>query len=348
MLAIAKSSRTSTEIDLINWQKATEGGHVQVLGIGKESEKTIQAQIDFDVESKKDSNKPLPALRKSLRLNGLPRVSSDFVGNINIVCFEVNDINILMGPPSNRRRYIDILISQSDRGYIKTLQRYRNVIKHRNVLLKSIRENKSSESELAFWDDRLVYEGSAIISARKTAIFKLSEHLIPIHSELSQKHQVEISYKPQVFKQNDQLTTVSEINRDEIKKILSVNLTKFRVREISYGISLTGPHRDDLEIKLNGQMASKYASRGQSRIITLALKLSEASLLKELNNRTPILALDDILSELDKRTQSLVLKSIENYEQVFITATDLGTFEPEHLSTAALYTVDDGMVSKNK
>jgi len=346
MLAIAKSSRTSTEIDLINWQKITEGGHVQVLGIGKENEKTIQAQIDFDIESKKDSNKPMPALRKSLRLNGLPRISSDFVGNINIVCFEVNDINILTGPPSNRRRYIDILISQSDSGYIKTLQRYRNVIKHRNVLLKSIRENKSSESELAFWDDRLVYEGSAIINARKTAIFKLSEHLIPIHCELSQKHQIEISYKPQIFKQNDQLTTISEVTHDEIKKILSVNLTKFRGREISYGISLIGPHRDDLDIKLNNQMASKYASRGQSRIITLALKLSEASLLKELNNRTPILALDDILSELDKNTQGLVLKAIENYEQVFITAADLGTFEPEHLSTADLYTVVEGTVSK--
>jgi DNA replication and repair protein RecF len=141
------------------------------------------------------------------------------------------------------------------------------------------------------------------------------------------------------------LTTISDVNHDEIKKILSVNLTKFRGREISYGISLTGPHRDDLEIKLNDQMASKYASRGQSRIITLALKLSEASLLKELNNRTPILALDDILSELDKNTQGSVLKAIENYEQVFITAADLGTFKPEHLSKAALYTVVDGTVS---
>ena len=181
MLAIAKSTRISSETDLINNEIASNSGHVKISGVGKSKTKTIQAQIDFDVSSVKTSLKKSILIRKSLRINGLVRKSSDFVGNINVVCFEVSNLEILSGPPSNRRKYIDILISQTDQDYIRTLQRYRNVIKQRNHLLKSIKEKKSLEKELVFWDDRLIYEAANIFINRNKFIGKLFDSIVPIH-----------------------------------------------------------------------------------------------------------------------------------------------------------------------
>ena len=343
MLAIAKSTRTSYEIELINNEISKKNGHVQISAIGKSDTKNIQAQIDFDVTTGKTNPDKSLILRKSLRVNGLVRKSPDFVGSINVVCFEVNNLEILTGPPSNRRKYIDILISQTDQDYIRTLQRYRNVIKQRNYLLKLIKEKKSSEKELSFWDERLIYEGANIFLSRKRIIQKLIEFLVPQHAILSGGDEIEIIYRPKISTKQQ---NINNLTREEIESLMMENLRKIKSLEIIQGISLLGPHRDDIEIKFNGELASSRASRGQSRIIVLALKLSEASILKELTGYSPILALDDILSELDEEKRKIVLETTINYEQVFITSSDEFIFKNINLPKSKMYNIYEGKVTE--
>ncbi|MBI63968.1 MAG: hypothetical protein CL778_01645 [Chloroflexi bacterium] len=343
MLAIAKSTRTSYEIELINNEISKKNGHVQISAIGKSDTKNIQAQIDFDVTTGKTNPDKSLILRKSLRVNGLVRKSPDFVGSINVVCFEVNNLEILTGPPSNRRKYIDILISQTDQDYIRTLQRYRNVIKQRNYLLKLIKEKKSSEKELSFWDERLIYEGANIFLSRKRIIQKLIEFLVPQHAILSGGDEIEIIYRPKISTKQQ---NINNLTREEIESLMMENLRKIKSLEIIQGISLLGPHRDDIEIKFNGELASSRASRGQSRIIVLSLKLSEASILKELTGYSPILALDDILSELDEEKRKIVLETTINYEQVFITSSDEFIFKNINLPKSKMYNIYEGKVTE--
>ena len=345
MLAIAKSTRTSSEIELINNEISKKNGHVQISAIGKSDTKNIQAQIDFDVTAGKTHPNKSLILRKSLRVNGLVRKSPDFVGSINVVCFEVNNLEILTGSPSNRRKYIDILISQTDQDYIRTLQRYRNVIKQRNYLLKLIKEKKSSEKELSFWDERLIYEGANIFLSRKRTIQKLIEFLVPQHAILSGGDEIEIIYRPKISTKQQ---NINNLNREEIESLMIENLRKIKNLELLQGISLLGPHRDDIEIKFNGELASSRASRGQSRIIVLALKLSEASILKELTGYSPILALDDILSELDEEKRKIVLETIVDYEQVFITSSDEFIFKNINLPKSKMYNIYEGKVTEKK
>ena len=132
MLAIAKSPRSSNERELVNWSLAETGGHIQVLGVGRSADSTVQAQIDFDITATERSKNATHAFRKGLRVNGIKRSAIDFVGNLNIVFFEAEDLEIIYGSPGRRRRYLDILISQSNNVYLKSLQRYRQVVNQRN------------------------------------------------------------------------------------------------------------------------------------------------------------------------------------------------------------------------
>ena len=142
MLAIAKSSRASNDRELVNWSVAESGGHMQVLGVGRDGDTTIQAQIDVDVTAAAASASA--GFRKGLRVNGIKRSATDFVGSLNVVFFEADDLEIIHGSPGRRRRYLDILIAQSDPAYLKSLQRYGQVVSQRHQLLRRIREEQES------------------------------------------------------------------------------------------------------------------------------------------------------------------------------------------------------------
>ena len=174
MLAIAKSPRTSSERELINWRINDIGGHVQILGVAREENVTTQAQIDFDTLPSGSEHRSR-SVRKALRVNGIIRNASDYVGNINVVFFEADDLSIITGPPSTRRRYLDILIAQVLPTYLKSLQRFSKVVSQRNHLLRRIRDGSASIKELEFWNERLTYEGAQIIQQRQEVVIKLNK-----------------------------------------------------------------------------------------------------------------------------------------------------------------------------
>lgn len=344
MLAIAKSPRTSSERELINWKIGDAGGHVQILGVGREGDQTVQAQVDFDVAAAGSGNGV--GYRKSLRLNGIVRNSSDFVGHLNVVFFEADDLEIILGSPSTRRRYLDILISQSRPAYLKSLQRYSKVVTQRNHLLRRIREGSATSDEMSFWDERLAYEGAEIVNERHQAIKKLSAEAIPAHAELTDGDELGLRYMPQLTESGPGDARPDAISHTALVQSLTEGLERARRREIAQGVTVVGPHRDDIAIELDGQPAASFSSRGQARIIALALKMAEATVVESLTGRAPILALDDILSELDPGRRRLVLDRASKFEQVLLTSAELSPIATEHLEKATLFKVCEGKVTR--
>ena len=306
---------------------------------------SLRLQIDF-------SSTPIPledgsenlgsiggiSVQKYIRVNGVPRRASYLVGQLNAVMFTADDLELVYGSPAIRRRYMDILISQLDQQYLRTLQRYQRVLTQRNSLLKAIREGRSHEGELAFWDEQLVSEGEYIIGQRRLCIQELSEMAAPIQQGLSGNGDpFQIIYQPNVS-----LNDCAD--QRAIGESIQASLLERRRRELAQGVTVTGPHRDDLVMLLGGMDVEAYASRGQSRTVVLAMKLAEAGYLKARRGQEPILLLDDVLSELDTQRREHVLDQASQYQQSFLTTADVGNIDQHHLSAMTRYAVKSGTV----
>jgi DNA replication and repair protein RecF len=201
---------------------------------------------------------------------------------------------------------------------------------------------------LVFWDERLVFEGSSIIERRIRAVHTLSERAGRAYSALAgDREALEVAYRPAVHSREEPLGTgPGSASQAAIGEVMSGMLAGARAREIGQGITVVGPHRDDLELNLDGEPAGTFASRGQARCLALALKLAEAGFVHEATGRTPILALDDVLSELDQTRRHLVLEATADYEQVLLTTTDFELVESSFLDNAARYEVVKGNVEQ--
>ncbi len=352
MVAIAKSPRSSSDRELLGWDVVQNGGHVQIAGVARDHELTVQSQIDFDViprspEPGSGGARPAPSVKKELRVNGVPRPASGFVGAVNVVAFSAEDLDLIMGGPSIRRRYLDILISQSEPPYLKMIQRYGRVVTQRNHLLRQMREGRVGPDELEFWDDRLLNEGAAIIERRTRAVERLAEEAAPRHLALSGgRERLGVQYRPRI-------SAVAEDGPDKIPgstadliSIMRGALMAARPREIGQGQTVIGPHRDEMALSLNDEPAGAFSSRGQARTIALALRLAEGAFITAATGRTPILALDDVLSELDEKRRRLVLENVASYEQVLITTTDFDRVEDSFLAGATRMTVESGQVTR--
>lgn len=347
MLAIAKSARASADRELIRRQGALEENHAQVSAVAERDGGRVRVQIDLmrkpltqkAVDQDPDKRDPAgEAVQKYLRLNGVPRRSSELVGEINAVMFSAQDLELVLGPPVVRRRYLDILISQVNTRYLKALQKYQRVVSQRNHLLKRVREGRSRPGELKFWDDELVAEGSYIMAQRSETVLTLSQSAASIHLELTgQGEELELVFRPSV-------ETVVGGTVEQFGQSLRSALELQRDREVAQGFTVCGPHRDDLQMLLEDMDTGMFASRGECRTVTLAMKLAEAGYLRQQRGQEPILLLDDVLSELDAARRALVLDRASQYQQCFITTTDVEPIEEEYLSQMARFVVHGGQV----
>ena len=355
ILAIAKSPRATADRELLRWQAARERAPAQVSAVVLRHGGRVRLQIDFltsapevaegdtqavQAPSQQPDQRGAEAalVQKHVRVNGVPRRSSDLVGEIHAVMFSANDLELVIGSPAVRRRYLDIMISQLDQRYLRALQRYQRVLSQRNHLLKMVRQGRSHPGELSFWDDELVNTGRYIMSVRTETVLRLSQEAGPIHRELTGGgEELELVYRPSV----DVGTSASE---DELGRCLRRAMELQHSREVAQGFTLCGPHRDDLQILLDDMDAGPYASRGQCRTVVLAMKLAEAGYLRDRRGHEPVLLLDDVLSELDANRRSQVLDRIGQYEQCLITTTDVEPIDKKYLSRMSRFVVFGGMV----
>lgn len=336
LLSISKAYRAKSDREVIN--KYSDGSLTQVIGVANNITDVFRIMVNIhsnELYQHQTTNQY--RIRKDIRVNGIPKLASDLVGTLKTVLFDSEDIRIVTGSPALRRRYLDILISQLDRQYLKSLQKYQKLLYHRNHLIRSIRDKKANLNEIVFWDEQLMTEGSFIMARRHEIITKLSSISKEIHSTLTESRELlDINYVPSFY--------IDSHIFDEIPSQFMEALEKNRNKDINYGMSSIGPHRDDLNIEIDGLPASSYASRGQSRTIALVLKLSEGNVLKNESGVAPILLLDDILSELDLMRTEQLLKYITASEQALLTTTNLNGIAPHHLSKSNTYSVSSGTV----
>ncbi len=350
LLSVARSARASADRSLVNSSLALEGGHAQVLAVAREGDAATQVQVDFEVTAPQarsgasgDGDPARATVQKSLRVNGVQRTAAEFVGAFNAVSFTAEDIALVTGAPGGRRRYLNILISQGDAAYLRTLQRYGRVVQQRNHLLRRVRDRQAGPDELAFWDERLAEEGAVIIERRSEVVEQVAVHARDAHERLAGNSEpLGIEYRPRMGPGEPP----ERFHAARIADTLSESIAAVRDREISQGASVVGPHRDELTFTLDGDDAGVYASRGQARTVALALKLAEAAFVARDTGRRPVLALDDVLSELDAVRRRLVLEAVREYEQILLTTTDLDRVDDEFLSNADCWQVSGGEVSR--
>lgn len=359
VLATSRSPRTASDKELINWAAFNE--EIPVCRIAAKVQKAksnlllevalstrpATPQEAQDLFTSRQSSAKAQPIQKRIKINGVQRRSLDLIGQLNVVTFSVYDIDIIGGEPALRRRYLDITNSQVDHRYLRNLQKYQRVLWQRNQLLKQIAENKANPDELTFWDQQLVETGTYLIVQRERSVVSLNPLAQAIHNELSSgDNKLNLVYLRSIGidKQKGQEDSESR----ETAEIFSKALNAAREKEIMQGMSLVGPHRDDLRFYVDDVDMGVYGSRGQQRTVALALKLAEAKFMQTKTGDQPVLLLDDVLSELDAKRRHHLLEYAAKHEQVLITATDLDRLEPDFLKQAAVFRVTAGRIEPIK
>ena len=309
-----KSHRGAKDKELIRFGQ--EESHIEAV--------VEKNGIDYQIDMHLKRNGP-----KGIAINKMPiRKASELFGIVNLVFFSPEDLNIIKNGPSERRRFIDMGLSQLDRVYLSNLTNYNRIVNQRNHLLKDMGMGGSLKDTLEIWDIQLVHYGSKIIERRKEFIDRVNEIISSIHKKLTgEKEEIQVIYEPS----NGSLT-------------LEQALTKNRERDMRIKSTSAGPHRDDICFMVGGLDIRRYGSQGQQRTAALSLKLSEIELVKQAAKDTPVLLLDDVLSELDKHRQNYLLDSINDI-QTLITCTGVEDFVNHRFSINKVFHVRDGQVT---
>lgn len=315
-LGILKSFRTNQDKQLIKF------GQNDFYLNGKILKKNTQSEINIlftpNQKKVKVNNKPLPKI-------------IDLIGQLMVVAFTPEDLDIIKGSPAIRRRFMDIELSQVSSNYLYNLQRYLKILKHRNQTLSAIKRNGTVDiKELEAWDDQLVEIGSQIISKRKELISKLNPLMEKIYPRISGgKEKISIQYKPCVVEEN-----------------FREKLEKRQKDEIRQEITLVGPHRDDISFYINDADSRYFASQGQQRTISICLKLADVQNIHLQTDEFPILLLDDVTSELDKNRREALLEFVSKGSQVFITTTNLSELDADFVKQACIFEIRKEEVMK--
>lgn len=324
LCASGRSHRTSRDDELI--KSSASGFEIKLLMEKNGLEEEIH--ITFSKEE-----------RKKIRINEIPiRKIGDLMGHLNAVIFSPEDLLIIKQGPSERRRFIDITLSQLRPSYFYDLQQYSKILFQRNCLLKKIIINRQLEDTLDVWNKHLVKTGSRIMKARNSFVSTLDNFATARHSKLTNNEEkLQLKYSPS-FENNFECSDI------EIEKAFYEILTRCKSKEIMKGTTLYGPHRDDLDIVLDGESTKIYGSQGQQRTCVLSMKLAEIDLMKEESGEFPVLLLDDVLSELDDKRKEYLLESVQGV-QSFITSTDRRFFQGSPKDTAFIH-IENGALSE--
>ena len=317
MSGTTKSHRTSKDMELIRFSE--EESHISTM-VKKNG---ISHKIDIHLKNNKS---------KGVAIDGIPiKKASELFGMINFVFFSPEDLNIIKNGPSEKRRFMDIELCQLNKIYLSDLANYNKIVIQRNKLLKDLFFRKDLEDTLDIWDFQLAEYGQRIIDMREAFVERLNEIIYEIHHSLSGG------------KENLNIIYLKNCEKEDLLQQLKLN----REKDLKLKTTSVGPHRDDLGFYFDDMDIRKFGSQGQQRCAALSLKLSEIELVKNTTGDTPILLLDDVLSELDKNRQNYLLNHIHDI-QAMITCTGLDEFVNCRFSIDKIFKVTDGtVVSEN-
>ncbi len=353
-LATARSPHAGAERELIHWGAASEP--IPYARVEAKVERASGQTIDLEIVLVTGEERDLTIARvsKRIKVNGVNKRALDLLGNLNVVLFLPEDLDLVFGSPGDRRRYLDTTLSQIDPKYSRALSQYGNVLEQRNALLKEFRERSFNAAELEPWNNKLAENGAYLMARRAQAIDTYNNLVAEIHPRLTAKHEpLKLHYQPTIpiesFTQPDtrQLglgITPPAAPLEQIATAFKQQLADLRTKEVGAALTLVGPHRDDLRFTIDGVDMTTYASRGQGRTIAVCLKLAEIELMRAETGEEPVLLLDDVMSELDKPRRAALSHAILNAKQALVSATDLDDFTEEFLEKAKVMGVSEGRI----
>lgn len=327
-LSQARSHRRSLLKDLVRWEDALFS--IKATTKNSRDERTLEVALDRENQ-------------RRIKINGVEKHRlSDLIGNLRVVLFSPEDLKIIKEGPEERRDFLNEVLSQLSPGYSYLNLNYLKVLKQRNALLKEIKAGRGGEKAktLPIWDEKLVEFGVKITIKRAETVIKLTPLVAQAFQHISSSgsgERFELDYVSSIIGSDR-----AELETEHFNEAFRSRLAQARELEIERGVSLVGPHRDDVEIMVNGIDLRIFGSQGEHRTAALALKLAELELLKSECGEPPLLLLDDVMSELDEGHRSQLMSLIAGQAQVIFTTTNPSYFSPEHLKEARLIEVSRG------
>jgi DNA replication and repair protein RecF len=337
LLATARSPRAAAERELINWLALQSPlPYARLAGEIGDGQRVDRLELVLELSGNGGSG---PIIRKQVRINGVAKRSLDLIGRLRVVLFLPEDVSLVSGSPGERRRYLDIALCQIDPVYCRSLTDYNKALQQRNALLKRLRDEGGDRDQLSFWDSQLATHGGQVLVRRRHAVEALDGIARQRHRELSGGAEwLKLVYLPS--------PALPFTTPGEAAEAFGAKLKGTRSRDIAAGTSLSGPHRDDLAFLAEERDLRAYGSRGQQRTAALALKLAEVQMMREVSGESPLLLLDDVMSELDEARRHALRDALEGVDQALVTTTDWGDFSPELLSHAQQYRVEAGRLTE--
>ena len=357
VLATGRSAHTTSDRQLINWLASEEGltPHARLAADVVRADRSLHIDMVLMLEPAKTEDGW--RFRKQIKVNGAVVRTTDLIGQIAVVMFLPDDVEIVSGSPAQRRRYLDNALAQVDVEYARALELYGEVLSQRNALLRQLAETGGDPDQLFYWDEQLAAAGTTITLKRQSMIAELEQLADRLHRDLThERHTLRLRYQPAfnadqpigpVYQRSlslDLPTQSPEATFEQARKSFLKQLTAKRGEELARGTTLVGPHRDELRFIADEIDLGIYGSRGQQRTAILALKLAETHWMRAKINDWPILLLDEVLAELDAKRRGFLLNQINGANQAILTSTDPEMFTPEFRSQAKMVKVIRGRI----
>jgi len=314
-----------------------------------------QYQLEIRIIKETNGLNGSSRVRKEILLDGLKLKMGDAVGQFLAVLFLPQMVSVIEGAPEERRRFLNLTMSQVIPGFSRTLADYRQTLSQRNALLKQLQEFGGDADQLNYWDELMVAKGSTLIFDRIQAVQQLERIATSNHRELTRGGSIlRMSYQPaydplpetpgQISLPLEDPVDRGGITIDAIQQGFAQRLIDQRSVDIARGVSTLGPHRDEIRFLENGIDLGIYGSRGQVRTAMLSLKMAEVTWMKQKTNFSPLLLLDEALAELDPTRRADLLQRVTSSGQTLLTTTDLDLFSADFIGDATLWKVNDGRV----
>ena len=325
ILALTKSHRIGVSPNIIMFDK----DKCKLSGVVKKDRVVSKLEIEITNELKK------------LKVNKTPiKKVADYISYLNVIIFTPDDLEIIKGSPNVRRNLLNIELSQISKEYLKAYNEYNKLLKTRNEYLKILFNNSIADATyLDIITDKLIEKAVLIYQKRKEYIDYINLNINNYYSEIANDCGLVIKYIPNI--------SIEEYDSESIRKKLKHTLKKNYLKELNYGMTMYGPHRDDFYFEYKGYDLRYYGSQGQQKLAILSFKLSEIPIFNDCCGTYPVLLLDDIFSELDIKKRNKLLKIINNGEiQSIITTTDLKNINKKYLENSYIYNVKKGNVER--
>lgn len=352
-LATARSPYTTSDRQLIHW-----GAEDEPIPFARCAGDIISRQTRTRVEITLLLDRTAggaPRFRKTVKINGVERRVMDLVGLLNVVLFLPQDLALVEGSPSDRRRFMDNTLSQIDAAYLDALEIYERVLPQRNALLRRIADRQASPAELTYWDEQLVTAGAKLIAGRQQFLRELEYNAQKAHLELTgQRELLTLIYQPSfspTVEGSGQLSFSApgldlhrELSAEQIAPQFARRLAAEMPEAIQRGMTLSGPHRDELRLYINERDCGLFGSRGQARTAVMAIKLAELTWMRDRIGEMPVLLLDEVIAELDAQRRAYLLARINGGAQTIATTTEIDIFSADFLARASIWRVETGRI----